>query len=397
MTDAAPRARTGAMTGPMTDDADRTYPPAPPLTRADMPTDLSISLDRYTGGRAHRIPATPEAMGPAQDMPGFDGYRNVIDYIVRITHRIWETDEREVGYIEACYAPGSLVFDEYGLQTGSAKIIADTHHTTGAFPDIVLDAEEVIWAGDARRGFHTSHRARLMGVNSGPSRHGEPTGRRIDVMCLANCVALRNDIYLEHVCYNTVKMLADLGLDPWDEAARMVADPPAGWPRSGEVWNALRSAAAPPVPLSEAEPVEGFDPDAFARRVHASLWCGDRAALATDYAGDVTFEGAGGRRFTGVGAYGDHLGEMRGAFPDLSLQVDEVYWMGSEAEGWRIATRWSAEGTHTGGGVTYGEPTGAACQVWGITQSNVEDGRVVAEWQLFNEFDLMMQIVRARS
>ena len=371
----------------------RSYPPAPPLARADMPTDFSISLDGYTAGRTVRI---PEDHGPAQEMPGFDGYRNVVDYIVRITHRIWETDQRHVAYIEDCYAPESIVFDDYGRQSGNAKIVADTHHTTGAFPDVVLDAEEVIWAGDARRGFHTSHRVKITGTNTGPSRHGDPTGRSIDVLCLANCVALRNDIYLEHVCYNSAKMLMDLGIDPWEEAERLVANPPAGWPRSAEVWDDLRRSAAPARPLSEAEPVEGFDPDAFARRVHASLWNGDMRALEEDYADSVPFEGASGRAFQGRGGYRDYLRSMRDAFPDLALQVDEVYWMGNPEEGWRIATRWSAEATHSGANATWGEPTGELCQIWGLTQSNVEGGRITAEWQLFNEFDLMMRLSRAR-
>ena len=64
--------------------------------------------------------------------------------------------------------------------------------------------------------------------------------------------------------------------------------------------------------------------------------------------------------------------------------------------GWLISTRWSAEGTHTGD-LAYREPTGARCQIWGITQWRVEAGRIVQEWQLFNELDLMMQIARARA
>ena len=369
----------------------RRYPPAPPLTRADMPTDFLISLDAYTSGRRRRIPDDP---GPAQHMPGFDGYRNVIDYIVRITHRIWE-GARDVAYIESCYAPESIVFDDYGRQLGNAKIVADTHHTTGAYPDIVLDAEEVIWAGDGHRGFHTSHRVRIAGTNTGPSRHGPPTGRPVDVLCIANCVALQNDIYLEHVLYNSAKMLMDLGIDPWEEAERLVADPPAGWPRDPAAWDALRTSAAPERPLCEAEPVDGFDPDAFARRVHDSLWNGDMGALETDYAEAVPFEGGAGRAFEGRESYRAYLRSLRDAFPDLTLRVDEVYWMGSEAEGWLIATRWSAEGTHSGGGA-FGPPSDALCQLWGITQSEVGGGRATAEWQLFNELDLMMQIVRAR-
>lgn len=248
----------------------KSFHPAQPLSRSHMPAGFDISLANYTNGRTVRV---PEDYGRKQPLSGFDGYRNVVDYIVRITHRIWESGDhkgapRDVEYIDACYAPDSLVYDDYGLQTGNAKIIADTYHTTGAFPDIVLDAEEVIWAGNDRIGFHTSHLTRIMGANTGPSRYGDPTGRKIDVMVIANCVALENDIFLEHVLYNTSAMLRQTGIDLWEEAARLAADPPAGWPRSRAVWDRLRSAGSPAKPLSETEPVDGFDADAFARRAH---------------------------------------------------------------------------------------------------------------------------------
>ena len=205
-----------------------------------MPTSFDISLADYTRNRAHRI---PPYLGPGQRLNGFDPeYRNIIDYIVRITYRIWETPAREVEYIGDCYSDDSLVYDDYGLQTGNTKIIADTHHTTGAFPDIILDAEEVIWAGDDRVGFHTSHLTRIIGTNTGPSRYGAATGKQINVPVIANCVALGNDIFLEHVLYNTSAMLQQLGIDLWTEAERLAADPPAGWPRSQTVWNDLRAS-----------------------------------------------------------------------------------------------------------------------------------------------------------
>ena len=362
-----------------------------------MPSDHGISLDRYTNGRHTRI---PEDYGPAQSLRGFDGYRNIIDYIVRITHRIWEsadhqTAPREVEYIDACYAPDSMVYDDYGLQRGSTKIIADTHHTTGAFPDIVLDAEEVIWAGDDEVGFHTSHLTRILGTNTAPSRYGPATGARVNFLAIANCVALENDIFLEHVLYNTSAMLSQLGLDLWDEAAKLAADPPPGWPRSQEVWEDLRRAAAPVQPLSEAEPVEGFDPDAFAREIHDSIWNRDQSAVIAHYDADVQFEGTTNRRFVGTKPYIAYVNELRSAFPDMALRVDEVYWMGNPTEGLLISTRWSAEGTHSDGSL-YREPTGLGCQIWGITQWRVENGgRITREWQLFNEFDLMMQIARS--
>ena len=358
-----------------------------------MPANFSISLDKYTSGRSVRIPTD---FGPSQALSGFDpSYKNIVDYIVRITHRIWETDEREVEYIGETYSEDSRVFDDYGLQLGCKKIISDTHHTTGAFPDIILDAEEVIWAGDDVTGFHTSHLTRIIGTNTGKSRYGEPKDKKINVMVIANCIALENEIFHEHVLYNTSAMLQQLDIDLWEEAERLLKDPPAGWPRSNEVWLDLRNSASPENPLYLAEPAKGFDPDKFARDVHFNIWNGDLSALTTCYSDNVKFEGTTNRHFEGQAAYKSYVETIRVAFPNLILQVDEVYWMGNENDGWLISTRWSAEGIHLGDGI-YKKPSNASCQLWGITQWRVRSGVIEEEWQLFNEFDLIMQITEAK-
>ena len=361
-----------------------------PLQRLNMPVDHNVSLKNYTSGRTTRI---PKDLGPAQSLQGFDPtYRNIIDYIVRITYRIWETNDREVEYIGECYSLDSQVFDDYGLQLGNQKIIVDTHHTTSAFPDIILDAEEVIWAGNDQIGFHTSHLTRISGTNTGSSRYGNATGKTVNFLVIANCVALQNDIFLEHVLYNTSAMLQQLGIDPWEESARLVKNPPAGWPRSQKNWDQLRSATSPAIPISQAEPITGFDPDTFTREIHNNVWNGNQSAIINSYAENLLFEGATERIFSGRTAYRQYVNELRSVFPDLQLQVDEVYWMGNELDGWLISTRWSAEGTHLGNGI-YRSPSGRTCQMWGITQWQVLNGIVQKEWQLFNELDLMMQIL----
>ena len=147
----------------------------PQLTRAHMPADYSISLAQYTRGGTDRFLAEGRDDMPAQSMRGFeDQYRNIIDYIVRITHRIWE--EKDIGYIYDTYAHNSRVYDDYGLQYGRDKIVADTTHTINAFPNIRLVADEIIWAGDEDVGFYTSHRTIIQGDNTGYSRYGPPTG-----------------------------------------------------------------------------------------------------------------------------------------------------------------------------------------------------------------------------
>jgi predicted ester cyclase len=142
--------------------------------------------------------------------------------------------------------------------------------------------------------------------------------------------------------------------------------------------------------------VDGFDVDRFERSLFDDAWNRPSlAALASRHATDFRFDGPTGRRFSGVGAYLDLVSSLRGPFPDLDLQVDEVYWMGNERDGFLVAVRWSADATHAAPGI-YGEPTGSEVQIWGITQHRIRDGRITHEWMLFNELDLMMQIAAAR-
>ena len=389
----------------MKDTRDRDHKVSPliarPLGRAHMPPDYAVSLDGYIGregigggftANERRIPAQ---FGPRQSMRGFEQtYQNIIDYIVRITYRIWEA--RDVEYIGDTYSDSSRVYDDYGLQLGNKKIISDTHHTTGAFSNIQLIADEVVWAGNDETGFHTSHRTIIRGLNDGDSKYGPATGKNVDVLVIANCVALDNVIFLEHVLYNNCSLIRQLGLDPGREAARLAQSPPPGWPRDSVVWHDLRTAASPAQPLCVASPVAGFDVDEFARSNFDCLWnCRDHRVIGNNYAENFTFRGPTDRAFSGAVRYAAFLTTLQSAFSDLCLQVDEVYWMGNDADGYLTSERWSATGAHTGAGL-YGPASGCGVQIWGITQHRIKNGRIQNEWMLFNELDLMMQIAAAR-
>jgi predicted ester cyclase len=375
---------------------------ARPLIRGHMPEDYRISLDSYVGragfgsGFAEGEQRLPVDAGLGQPMRQFEErYRNIIDYIVRITYRIWE--DRDVEYIADTYSEDSRVYDDYGLQLGNQKIISDTHHTTGAFSNIQLIADEIVWAGDDEIGFHTSHRTLIRGTNDGYSKYGPATGRNVDVLVIANCVALGNKIFLEHVLYNNSALILQLGLDLEEMADRMAADPPVGWPRHPDTWQALRSAASPIQALSVSDPVSVFDVDAFSRDNFQRLWNEhDDSVLLDCYVPDFRFQGPGNRGFTGTTPYRTLLAGLRRAFPDLELQLDEIYWMGNELSGFLSSVRWSATGTHRGDGL-YGPASGCVVQIWGITQQKIVNGRIAAEWMLYNELDLMMQIAASRS
>ena len=369
---------------------------AAPLERKHMPTDHSISLAGYTGRGTDHETRIPEDFGPKQSMRGFEStYQNIIDYIVRITYKIWE--DRDVEYIRDTYSDASLVYDDYGLQLGCEKIISDTHHTTGAYSDIKLIADEIVWAGNDEIGYHTSHRTIIRGTNDNESNYGPATNKTIDVVVIANCVALENEIFLEHVLYNNSSMLLQLGHNLEDMVATLASSPPAGWPRDAATWDGLRSAANPGTPISVSSPISGFDVDRFVRDNLDQLWNRrNYDVLSTAYDANLAFQGPTNRAFSGVKPYREFLSSIVSAFPDLELQVDEVYWMGNDKDGYLTSERWSAVGTHSGAGI-YGDPTDRSIEIWGITQHEIVDGRIVKEWMLFNELDLMMQIAAAVS
>jgi predicted ester cyclase len=98
-----------------------------------------------------------------------------------------------------------------------------------------------------------------------------------------------------------------------------------------------------------------------------------------------------GRRLYGRHQYQAFLLSLLATFPDLAFQIDDLYWMGNDNDGYRTAMRWSIVGRHDGWGI-YGAPTGRPVHMWGITQHNIRHGRIAEEWMLFNEFALMQQI-----
>lgn len=374
---------------------------AVPLSRSDMPIDYSISLDRYLGrdglggGFVEGETRIPAEFGKAQGMSGFEEtYRNIIDYIVRITFRIWE--DPDVDYIADTYGADCMVFDDYGLQRGCKKIIADTHHTTGAFSDIQLIADEVIWAGNDEKGYHTSHRTIIRGTNDGDSKYGPATGKTVDVLVIANCVARGNEIFLEHVLYNNSAMLEQLGLDIDETVQKMSFEAPAGWPRDAATWQALRSATSPAVPISESEPVEGFDIDRFSREACELVWKSRAYQQMPGYfSSEIEYAGSTNRTATGLADYQSTHSAIMDCFTAHSFSVDEVYWMGNAEDGYLVSVRWSADVEHSGAG-DFGAATGKALQFWGLSQYKVLDEKIVQEWTLFNELDLKLQIAAAR-
>ena len=358
-----------------------------------MPKDFTISLDAYRrGGTDKFLAAAPERL-TSQPMRGFETqYSNIIDYIVRITHRIWE--EKDIGYIYDTYSHDCTVWDDIGLQYGRDKIVADTVHTNNAFPDIRLVADEVIWAGNEVAGFHTSHRTKILGTNTGFSRFGAPTGKRIQLWCMANCVSRDNEIFHEHVLYDTAGLIQQLGLDLQTTAAKMAEARVAAPHLANFLGGEPTRTSGQGKPVTIDLPKDRSDIDAFVRAAFHTIWNRRNfSAIERIYSPSIVTQATAGRVYRGTGQVRSFILSLVAMFPDLSLTVDDVYWMGNARDDFVVSIRWSAVGTHRGNGI-YGEPSGKQVNLWGITQWAIDDGVVVKEWAMFNEFGILMQLAR---
>ena len=353
-----------------------------------MPNDHTISI--RPGSGADR-PGT--AVGERrQPMRGFeDTYTDIIDYIVRITHRIWE--DQDVGYIYDTYSPGCRLYDDSGFKYGVEQLVNGTMQSINAFPDCRHFADDVIWAGDEDQGFVTSHRAINIGHHTGPWRWSPPTGRKLETWVIANCVVRENEIFEEWVLYNTAAKLSQLGINV-AEAARTYGNEGGIAPLTERQLvepDRLTGGRKPepyPAPRGRA-----FDVDHVVRALfHDTFNRRDLSAVDRAYAPNVRWHGTSNRNGYGRSAVRGMARGLLATFPDLGVQVDEVYWMGNEAEGFSASVRWSGVGTHRGYGL-YGKPTGRRVHLWGISQLYFANGRIIEEWSLFNEFDVLAQLL----
>ncbi len=104
--------------------------------------------------------------------------------------------------------------------------------------------------------------------------------------------------------------------------------------------------------------------------------------VAPDYVGHLP----GGREVLGAAGYKELVGMYLGAFPGMQVSIEDQL-----ADGDKVVTRWTGRGTHTGDleGVA---PTGKEVTVTAITIARFEGGKIVEEWENFDELAMMQQI-----
>jgi len=92
------------------------------------------------------------------------------------------------------------------------------------------------------------------------------------------------------------------------------------------------------------------------------------------------------RPMVGSQAVKDHLTSLKGAFPDLVFDIDDIV-----TEGDGIVVRWTARGTNTGD--YFGMPaTGKPIEITGMNTWVTRDGKAIEGWVNRDDMGLLQQL-----
>ena len=361
--------------------------PTAPMPRAVAPASepvLQVERRDFTD-------LVPTDRPRVQPMRGFDPiYTDIVDYIIRCTHRIW--DERDIGLIYSHYTHNAAVYYNLGAVHDREAIVRDTIQRLVSFPERRGQATQVIWRGNDVDGFYTSHLVTGVGRHTQHGQFGAPTGRTFTSRTIADCMILNNRIYREWIVSDTMAQIRQLGLDPHPIAEQLAADLHVKGQGALDLGENRRLLGQYP-PEAEADiSLAHTDTEAACLRwLHEAYNKRMLGTIERVYAPTVMYHGPNMRELYGSAAVLQQTLRLIGTLPDCSFVPQHICSNPSEEGGEKVAVRWVLEGHHLGWGLM-GAPTGHRVMLLGVSHFHVVAGKVVEEWTVFDEMAMLAQL-----
>jgi len=378
----------------MTDPDSDKGPKGARISRIDAPREQVLQVERRDYPEL-----APTDRPRSQSLDGFDEvYTDIVDYIVRCTHKIW--DERDIGLIYTHYTHNCVLYGTMGTIYNREDVVRDTIQRLVSFPERRGMATQVIWNGNDKDGFYTSHLVTGSGRHTQFGHLGQPTNRPFVSRTIADCMILRNKIYREWVVADTAAIIRQLGLDLDAFALRFAEAALSKGQTNLDIGENRRLLGQYP-PEAEADTsIANNDLEAETLRwLHEVFNKRMFGKIKDVYAPTCQYHGPMMKELYGVAAVThQHLG-LIGSLPDASYTPQYICSVPSEEGGTKVAVRWIIEGHHLGYGVleSLGQhPTGKRVQVMGMTHYHYKNGKIVDEWNVYDELSLLTQVKLAQ-
>ncbi|ORY35313.1 hypothetical protein BCR39DRAFT_508727 [Naematelia encephala] len=275
------------------------------------------------------------------------------------------------------------------------SVVRDTIQRLVSLPERRGMATQVIWSGDDKKGFYTSHLVTGSGRHTQFGHFGAPTGRTFVSRTIADCMVYRNRIYREWVVADTMAIIQQLGLDPHgfaETAARALFDKGLVAIDIGE--NRRLLGQLPPEEEADTTIANNDIEVETLRWLHEVFNKRMFGRIKKVYAANCQYHGPKMVELYGpASVLHQHLG-LVGSIPDVAYMPQHICSVPCDEGGIKVAVRWVMEGHHLGYGILteLGAPTGQRLQVMGMTHYHYKDGRIVDEWNVYDELSLLMQV-----
>lgn len=325
-----------------------------------------------------------------QKLEGFDyQYRDFVDYIMKITHNIWE--EKGIGVIYDTYHNNVTMHCGSFNLVGIKDVISNTLQTLHAFPDRRLIGQNVIWSGHGANGFLSSHRVMSTATNLGDSNFGPATRRKINFRTVIDCAVSNNRIYEEWLVRDNLWIVNQLGLDPHEVAKNMAES-------SKDKISKLQ------VTYGICESMEGqFMPDRYIARddsageimleMLSSIYNYKYINLVKQYYhNNAVVHFICDKDLNGYDEIQGMFISLLASIPNGSYEVERVTCNKRDGDdGYDISVRWRLRGIHEGMGF-FGKPSGKHIEIMGINHYHLLNNKVKEEWITFDGMDILKQI-----
>ncbi|MEH6835536.1 MULTISPECIES: ester cyclase [Falsihalocynthiibacter] len=344
------------------------------------------------------VAMVPTDRDRVQPMKGFDPiYTDIVDYIIRCTHRIW--DERDVGLIYTHYTHNCVVYSASNTTYTREEVVQGTIQRMFMLPERRGMATHVIWNGNENDGFYTSHLVTGAGRHSQPGVYGKPTGRTFVARTIADCMIYENMIYREWLVVDTMSQVKQLGLDTHAYAESLATnyfDKGLLAVDMGE--NRRLLGQYPPetaADLSIANNTLEEEVLGWLHEIHNKRMFGK---IKDVYAPTVQYHGPLMKELYGHGAVTHQVVGLYSSVSDGFFMPQHVCSQPCEEGGTKVAVRWIIEGHHLGWGVLeeLGAPTGKRVQIMGMSHFHIKNGKIVDEWTNYDEMSILMQVKLAQ-